>query len=646
MSEVMLLKVAARFLRAYTPAENIAINWLVADPDATMAELIHEVKSSDTEMWDSVTRQMVDPREVEKALHKLAPQPLSGSDLRVYHATDLSTAKMLVRRGFIPETKPHATTEEYEYAPGRGLDSGLYVGASPRDVDGYGRAILEIVVPKHFLSVPTEQVQLGETDPIRSLHGHDGAVINHRLPADAFRLMLDKTASTPQGWTEGRGQSGRQYWTSLDGKYEINDAGSGPQRFQIFYLKAGKRHEDIGWPSLKKAFQYIQGEIGLKQHPMAKLPKGVAPGDWLTERVAARYKQKKKVRSEDGGETTVYVYSEKQIAHRNREKAKRIEKLSKSIKGLRTKVKKDLRSSDPETMLTALAVSLMDHTFERVGNEGSAEEGHVGVTGWQKKHVSFGSKGCSIKYTGKSGVKHEKKVTDAGIRRALKDAYEAMDDDDSCLFHWDGGKVTADKVNSYLEPFDITAKDIRGYHANDQMRSALKSVRSGGKKLSEDKKAKEKQLKEEFKKALEETAESVGHEPSTLKSQYLVPGLEESYLKDGTILDKLGSLITESDARHGLSWDDKAMVWVDEVTGERKDPIEWSLPKNSHYQVLCKNCGSVLRQCRCYSPDRVTLYEDGPCPECPDDSLVYDDASDTYVDAETGEVGPNGPALI
>lgn len=194
MFDALTLRVASRFLRAYTPAENIAINWLVADPDSTMDELLHEVRNSEVEMWDSVTRQMVNPHEVEKALHKLAPKPLSGSDLRVYHATDPSTAKMLVRRGFIPETKPHATTEEYEYAPGRGLDRGLYVGATPRDVEGYGRAILEIVVPKSFLSVPTEQVQLGETDPIRSLRGHDGAVINHRLPADAFRLMLDKRA--------------------------------------------------------------------------------------------------------------------------------------------------------------------------------------------------------------------------------------------------------------------------------------------------------------------------------------------------------------------------------------------------------------------------------------------------------------------
>jgi len=276
--------------------------------------------------------------------------------------------------------------------------------------------------------------------------------------------------------------------------------------------------------------------------------------DTLTLKVAARfekiarYKKKKQVRSEDGGKTTVYVYSERQVQHRNREKAKRLEKLSKSIRDLRAKVKRDLRSDDPEKKLTALAVSLIDATYERVGNEESASgkstqdgEKHFGVTGWKRKHVSFRSNAVFIKYVGKSGVKQEKKVTDSSIRKALRDAYEAQEDKDAGILEWDEGKITPEKVNAYLEPFNITAKDIRGFHANQEMRQRLKEVRGQGGKLSEDKKERAKQLKEEFKKALEVTAEVVGHEPSTLRSQYLVPGLESNYTKDGTVIDKFAS---------------------------------------------------------------------------------------------------------
>ena len=274
----------------------------------------------------------------------------------------------------------------------------------------------------------------------------------------------------------------------------------------------------------------------------ARYQRAVLADATLVRSVVAKYKSKKKVKTQDGGEMTVYEYSDRQIANRNKKKAERVEKLRKNIHKLRAKVKKDLHSQDPEKTLLALAVALMDATYERVGNDESAKDGHVGVTGWCKKHVSFGPKSAVIRYTGKSGVKHEKKITDAAVRSALKDAYEAVEDDDDEILSWEGGRVTASKVNDYLAKFDITAKDLRGFHANREMQERLKAARKAGGKLPEDKKAREKKLKAEFLEALDGAGEAVGHEPSTLRSQYLVPGLEEGYLKDGTVADKLSSV--------------------------------------------------------------------------------------------------------
>jgi GNAT superfamily N-acetyltransferase len=254
---------------------------------------------------------------------------------------------------------------------------------------------------------------------------------------------------------------------------------------------------------------------------------------------AARYKDKKTVKTQDGDEMTVYEYSDRQIANRNRQKAERVEKLRKTIKDLRKQVQKDLKSEDEHTRMVALAVGLMDATYERVGNDESAKEGHFGVTGWKVKHLTLGKDKATIKYVGKSGVKHEKVIDSPGSLTALREAVKGKKDNDEIC-----GGVKAEDVNAYLKPFDVTAKDIRGYHANTEMQTRLKAVRGKGGKLPEDKKEREKKLKEEFKKALEETAEAVGHEPATLKSQYLVPGLEDDFLKDGTVdakLDKRGS---------------------------------------------------------------------------------------------------------
>lgn len=268
--------------------------------------------------------------------------------------------------------------------------------------------------------------------------------------------------------------------------------------------------------------------------------------DKLASAVVARFeteaaKYKKKVETDKGN--TVYTYSDRQVAQRNKKKAQRIEALRKSIGDLRRKMKRDIKSSDPEKAMVALAVALIDHTYERVGNEDSAGDGHYGVTGWKKKHVTFGRGTATIRYTGKAGVKQEKKVTDLSLKQALREAYEACDKDNGCLFEGEWGSVTADKVNDYLEPFDITAKDIRGFHANREMQTRLKAMRADGDELPRDKKEKAKVLKAEFLKALDETAEAVGHEASTLRSQYLIPGLEEQYLKNGTVSDKMSSVL-------------------------------------------------------------------------------------------------------
>ncbi len=83
------------------------------------------------------------------------------------------------------------------------------------------------------------------------------------------------------------------------------------------------------------------------------------------------------------------TYTPAQIKKRNEDKAKHIEKLRKDIANVRAKYRSGLHAKGDETRNVALAVALMDETFERVGNPESAKKGHYGVTGWKVKHVTF-----------------------------------------------------------------------------------------------------------------------------------------------------------------------------------------------------------------------------------------------------------------
>lgn len=267
-------------------------------------------------------------------------------------------------------------------------------------------------------------------------------------------------------------------------------------------------------------------------------------------RVAAKYKDKKEVPKSDGkGTTTVYEYGPRQVAKRHKDKAVRIEALRKKMGDLRQKARADLTASDPETRLTALAVCLMDETYERVGNEQSAKDGHYGVTNWTADHITLSDKAATIKYTGKSGVKHEKKVTNARVLSALRKALKGKGKGDKVLCDGDECSILAKDVNAYLKPYGITAKDIRGLHANEEMKHHLKAQRKAGPAdLPHSRKEKDEILKAEFQAALDLAAAAVGHEPSTLRSQYLVPSMEDSYVHDGTVIDKLDKVATLSDA--------------------------------------------------------------------------------------------------
>lgn len=319
---------------------------------------------------------------------------------------------------------------------------------------------------------------------------------------------------------------GRLDWSLFEGEYQI----------KFVEVDPGYRRSGVATALYKKLFA-DQNITKRDLTPTMRTEEG-ALFRQHARLAAARYKNKKTVKNQDGKESVVYEYSDQQVKLRHREKAKKLEALRKGYNKLVKQVKADLTAKDEKTRLTALAVALINDTYERVGNESSAQEGHYGVTGWQIKHVTFGKGKPTIEYVGKSGVKQKKTVDDPDIAKALKACCKDRDGKES-IFDTGGIKITSKAVNAYLKPFEITAKDLRGLAANQEMQRVLKEERKKGGKLPDDRKEREKQLKSEFKSALEQVAEIVGHTTSILRSSYLVPGLEDEYMKGGKVKTNL-----------------------------------------------------------------------------------------------------------
>ena len=126
-----------------------------------------------------------------------------------------------------------------------------------------------------------------------------------------------------------------------------------------------------------------------------------------------------------------------------------------------------------------MAVAIIDEVYIRVGNEESVTNlKHYGLTTLLKKHISFSGNNATLKYVGKSGVNHNKIIKNKKVVSLLKKIVSGKKPNDR-VFQCDDYSVRAKTINKYLKPFNVTAKDIRGFHANNEMISELKKVRKG-----------------------------------------------------------------------------------------------------------------------------------------------------------------------
>jgi len=445
----------------------------------------------------------------------------------------LGRFEMECEPGFISEAKDPLTT----YKKKRDFDE-----TSEPEGEATGKNKHRFVIQRH------KAKRAGEHFDIR-LENDKGAmsswaVPKHRMPKGSDRLLAVKTEDHPISYMKFKG-------TIPEGEYgagvmEIHDSGT----YEEIEKKDGKIAFRLKGKKEKGIYMLFRTDgkkwMFMEYDPNKKADDGLFT---LSRRASSAYVDKKK---EDSGNIT-YIYSEKHVEKRNKDKMAKLKKLNKSISKLRAQVKKDIKSDDPQKQHTALAVAIIDETYARIGNTESASGGraldggkHYGLTTWEVRHVSFPGNKAKIKYVGKAGVKQEKTVANKPFVKLLKKMSEGKKKSDK-LFEGKDYKVLPKHVNAYLMPFGVSAKDIRGLHANEEMLKALKQVRKG--KLPEPGKERDKKLKKEFKEALDIASKFVGHEPGTLKNRYLIPTIEPDYMKDG----KIGAMALDTFASAPLS---------------------------------------------------------------------------------------------
>lgn len=208
-------------------------------------------------------------------------------------------------------------------------------------------------------------------------------------------------------------------------------------------------------------------------------------------------------------------------------KKKQIDELANNIQRLKLNLTRDLKSENEKEFLTALVISVQMKTGERIGNDASAKNNHIGVTGFKKKNIKIEGTTVYLTYTGKSGVKHEKEFTDKILSEHLKKAIK--NSPNNYVFSTsDGFRIRGNRVNRYLDDYGVSNKSIRGYSANKWIVDKLEKIEIP------DTESKRKIV---FNKVARKVAEKIGHGLPTLKKHYMMPELADNYIYDKEIID-------------------------------------------------------------------------------------------------------------
>jgi DNA topoisomerase-1 len=198
---------------------------------------------------------------------------------------------------------------------------------------------------------------------------------------------------------------------------------------------------------------------------------------------------------------------------------------------LRGRIEADLakRGLSRDKVLAAV-VKLLDRTHLRVGNaEYAKANGSFGLSTLLDHHATIGKETIRLRFRGKSGVKHERTVSDSALARVVRHCRDLPGQD---LFqyrdnHGHARPVGSADVNAYIRRAtgaEFTAKDFRTWAGTVKVAARLaklprpKSKAAAGRAVCGVVKA---------------VAAELGNTPAVCRKSYVHPAVIETFTKGG-----------------------------------------------------------------------------------------------------------------
>ena len=249
-----------------------------------------------------------------------------------------------------------------------------------------------------------------------------------------------------------------------------------------------------------------------------------------------------------------YLYHESYRAAQEREKYRRLLTFAKDLPGLRGRLRRHLALDPYEREWTcAIATSVINKTWFRVGSERHRTSRTYGVTTLRKKHVSVSGDEIAFCFRAKNRRLVRRTIVNSTLAEGVQALLELPNGSRLFRFERDGevAPLTSPLLNEYLAENlgeEFTAKDFRTWGGT--LLAARELARRGPAEGKTE-------AKRTLAAVMRRVGDELGNTPAVARASYVSPVVVEHYLA-GTTLEDFRR--RNGKGRRGLTTDEDALV--------------------------------------------------------------------------------------
>jgi DNA topoisomerase I len=325
---------------------------------------------------------------------------------------------------------------------------------------------------------------------------------------------------------------------------------------KVFSISTHICHTYDRGPGLRReringGFRYRRsnGQIIRQRSTLARIKAIAIPPAWEDVWICPNAKGHIQATGRDARGRKQYRYHPAFRSRKDSEKFERLAAFGKALTRVRNRVEADLALPGlPKEKVLAAVVRLLDRTHLRIGNaEYEKSNKSFGLSTLRDRHVAFEGEILRVRFRGKSGVWHDRKVNDRKLARVVRSCRDLPGQQ---LFQYrdENGKrhkVGSVDVNDYIRESasgHFTAKDFRTWAGTVTAMGQLTNL-----PLPESRKGVDKVVIS----VIQEVAAELGNTPAVCRKSYIHPRVLEAFA-DGSLRHCRG--------REGLSAEESSVL--------------------------------------------------------------------------------------